>query len=377
MSGDSIKIIHFGKFLDDAEKTLEEYKVAENARIIIYVNKKPVAQHSSDAQQKTVAQQGTNPSTSNSSVSQGPVVPPASVGQPQQAPASSSSPTINRPIVPPLPPSSTSLSNPTAGGPATSAPTNPSPVAPAPSLPPVDTEKLQQMLLMGFDEDKSRKALISANGNVELAVDYVLSGNIPEPAPRPAQPNPGFGASGPGQTELQQLMLYLQQNDPETYAQVRANPALLNQLLEQARMYLSNPRPPSSVVPPGGTTGGAPAAPSNPGAVGALATVLTPDETEKVRQISELTGLDMDRCKVVFVRLGRNPDVACDVIFESSDRLRALSPMEIDYMFISMQQRAAAASAANNHGDVGYDSDDGSSMSEGGSDDGDDDDFYL
>ena len=150
---DTIKIIHFGKFLDDPVKTLDEYKIAENARIIIYINRKPASQPAGNPQQKTVAQQnaGSSPNennTANASAPASSTAPvPESADKPQQdsGASQSSSSLVNRPIVPPAAsPSSSSTTTTTTTAPAS---------APAPALPPVDAHKLQQMLMMGFEEN--------------------------------------------------------------------------------------------------------------------------------------------------------------------------------------------------------------------------------
>lgn len=364
---ETIRIIHFGKFLDDGTKTLEDYKVNENGRIIVYVQKKPAP----PAPSKQPEAQAQESSTSQSNASStGPVAPQ----QVQQAP-----------ILPPTQEQQQSMASPISS---TTPVSNPSPS----SEPVVDVEKLQQMLLMGFDEHQSRRALAASGGNVEIAVDYVLSGNIPERA----APTPLGGAGGmlpPGinitEAAVQNLLAFLQENDPETYQQVRSNPAFLAQLLAQVGVL------PQQVQSSGDSSAGrderadshvSEEIPELAQGTAALSAELTPAEESQVREISEMTGLDHDRCKIVFVRLGRNPNVACDIIFECLDRLRTMSPAQIDFTFLQMQYRSMAAAAAqggqeHESGAFRYDSDDDDRRSdsdeEDEEEDGGDDDFYL
>ena len=44
------------------------------------------------------------------------------------------------------------------------------------------------MLAMGFGGEDAAKALAAADGNPERAVEFLLSGHIPEPAPQDAEP---------------------------------------------------------------------------------------------------------------------------------------------------------------------------------------------
>lgn len=393
MTYESIRIISFGKFLDDETKTLEDYRVNEGGRIIVYVQKKPAAPAPAPAPAPVPAQvpSSTTPITPPVTTTDAPASPAAGeemAGGNREGAASGSEILPPAPAQQPIQPAPLPPVQPPA-------PAIPAPAPAAPAGPEVDPDKLAQLVGMGFNENDSRRALAAARGNVEMAVDYIISGNIP--APPPAAPAVGAVAAPPGvsQEEVQRLLRYLQENDPETYAQVSSNPVLLQQLLIQAGIL----RPAASAAPAQGF--GAPFGNPNPiaagpgfGAIpgagaGALGIALSEAEQGQVRSISEITGLDEERCKVIFARLGRSPDAACDIIFEYGDKFRALTPAQLDAMFAQMQRNAAAAAAAGGMpgggaGQFGYDSDDDDSGSSddgnSGDDDDDDrgdDDFYL
>ena len=50
------------------------------------------------------------------------------------------------------------------------------------------TENVNSLVEMGYEKEKVEKALAAAGGRVNLAIEYLTSGNIPEPAPPRSQP---------------------------------------------------------------------------------------------------------------------------------------------------------------------------------------------
>ena len=52
------------------------------------------------------------------------------------------------------------------------------------------TENVNSLVEMGYEKEKVEKALAAAGGRVNLAIEYLTSGNIPEPAPPRSQPVP-------------------------------------------------------------------------------------------------------------------------------------------------------------------------------------------
>ena len=53
---------------------------------------------------------------------------------------------------------------------------------------PIDSEKVNSLVDMGYEKEKVEKALAASGGNIDLAIEYLTSGNIPESAPQSQQP---------------------------------------------------------------------------------------------------------------------------------------------------------------------------------------------
>jgi len=167
-----------------------------------------------------------------------------------------------------------------AAAPTTPAPQpTPTPSAPAPI--PLNPESIQQLIDMGFPDDEARAALRAAQGNTDLAVEFLMSG-IPEEAVRAA--SGASGASGAGATSGSSNPLEALRQHPQ-FAQlqglVQSNPAAINQVLEaigqqnpellalihaNQEQFLAMMNEPVSLSPsPSTTTPGSTGAPGAPG----------------------------------------------------------------------------------------------------------------
>jgi UV excision repair protein RAD23 len=108
------------------------------------------------------------------------------------------------------------------------------PVA-TPAAAAINPAALQQLTDMGFPQEEAEAALRAAQGNSDLAVEYLMSG-IPDHARgnmggnSPGTPVVSAPASGGGNSDLEMLRRHPQLN--ELRRLVQANPAALSQVLE-------------------------------------------------------------------------------------------------------------------------------------------------
>lgn len=60
----------------------------------------------------------------------------------------------------------------------------------------VNEQDIAQLQSMGFSASQARECLVAANGNMEIAINYLLSGGPPPPAPAPARAPAGAKSTG-------------------------------------------------------------------------------------------------------------------------------------------------------------------------------------
>lgn len=198
------KLIHAGKVLKDTT-VFSETGVSENDFIVCMVTKEAAKPKTPAAATSAAAAPAAAPAGAASATAAAPAtVAPTPAATPQAAPA-------------------------------------PTPAAP-PAQPPVSPEALRQLMDMGFPEAECTNALRAANGNGDLAVEYLFNGipdhalasmNAPAPAAATgtagtatASP-PAGGSSGSG---IEQLRQHPQINQLRQL--VQQNPASLSQVLE-------------------------------------------------------------------------------------------------------------------------------------------------
>ena len=61
--------------------------------------------------------------------------------------------------------------------------------SPSESIKPNMSDKVNSLVDMGYEKEKVEKALNAANGNLDLAIEYLNSGNIPERSAQPQSSN--------------------------------------------------------------------------------------------------------------------------------------------------------------------------------------------
>eukprot|EP01041_Mallomonas_annulata_P001797 gene1797-3486_t len=185
LQADRQKLIHAGKVLKDSSSLLEA-GITENEFLVCMVTKETAKPKQAVA--------------------------PAAAA-PTPAPVSAQAPPVAAPTL------------------ATATPTQTSAPIPTPNAPvavPLSAEAIQQLIDMGFPEAEARSALRAAQGNTDLAVEFLMSG-IPEErvaSPRGAVSSPASDANNP----LAQLRQHPQFE--QLKGLVQSNPAALPQVLE-------------------------------------------------------------------------------------------------------------------------------------------------
>jgi UV excision repair protein RAD23 len=246
------KLIYAGKILDDA-KRISEYKIEEKNFVVIMVAKPkvPVAESKPPAE-------GAASSVSSSSAAATPTEPKPQVTVPIPAQAEKKEEAKPELAAVPVPLAATT-SAPSSGIALTTTPP-PSSLTEAESLLVTGAtyeQAVQEIMSMGFERDQVIRAMRASYNNPDRAVDYLLSGSIPEEAPPPvaAPERPAVPATQPtGQpaaTSGQPVTQAGSAEDPLAFLRtqpqfcqmrqvVQQNPNLLPNILQQIRQ--TNPR---------------------------------------------------------------------------------------------------------------------------------------
>jgi len=246
------KLIYAGKILDDA-KRISEYKIEEKNFVVIMVAKPKVPVAESKPPAEGAASSVSSSSSAAAPAEQKPQVVAPSPAQAEKkeepkpelaaAPAASAAATTSAP--------STGITM------TTTAP--PSSLTEAESLLVTGAtyeQAVQEIMSMGFERDQVIRAMRASYNNPDRAVDYLLSGSIPEEAPQPVaaperQAVPTTQPTGQPATSGQPVTQAGSSEDPLAFLRtqpqfcqmrqvVQQNPNLLPNILQQIRQ--TNPR---------------------------------------------------------------------------------------------------------------------------------------
>ena len=257
-----IKLLHNGKVLEDA-KTLEEYQIKEE-NVIIMMNTKPKAKP--------------NPNP-----------------QPTEAPKASEPKKEEPPKVEEKPKTDFS-------------------------------QQISSLVDMGYDREKVEKALNASKGNIDLALEYLNSGNIPEAQQnQPSQPSAGTTSNLP--LELRRnasLMKIACHDEPEKIFAIlntlkQRNPALLNKIKEHEEEFknlLVSPITQEDIDTfkllqedlRGMSQGGR------------VEIRLTPEEAEAVKRLKELGDFSQNEVLQAYLACDKNEELAANYLFEQKMR---------------------------------------------------------
>eukprot|EP01006_Ploeotia_vitrea_P041846 TRINITY_DN66582_c12_g2_i1.p1 TRINITY_DN66582_c12_g2~~TRINITY_DN66582_c12_g2_i1.p1 ORF type:complete len:446 (+),score=74.43 TRINITY_DN66582_c12_g2_i1:96-1433(+) len=292
-----LKLIHAGKVLKD-ESVIGELGISENDFIVCMVTKetaKPKAPPPPAVQPPVTTSSNLNtPATTN------PVQPPAPVQQPPPANTTTTPNVTSTPIS-----TTTNATTPTVDA-------------------SVNTEALNSLLAMGFPESECKAALTAAQGNPDLAVEFLMGGIPPallQQRPQTANPSnipqttssssssttpPTTGSTNPldafrSHPQFNQLKQLVQQN-PAAISQVmdaigRQNPALLEAIHANHDGFVAMMNEPITETPPqppqphtntggldmgmGGNPGGGN---PNPAQIMQMLSVLPPEQRNQLAQ---------------------------------------------------------------------------------------------
>jgi len=318
---DAMKLIHHGKVLKD-DQVLSSIGLKEGDFVVLMTTKKKKS--AKPAATTTQPQPTQPPAATNAST------------QPSSTPANTSAP-----------PASSNANANSSGAPLSGA---------SALVPPAQVDDAVRNLTgMGFPESEVRAALAAAFNNPDRAVEYLING-IPENArqmQRPPQPQmpptgamPASGATGAtgaappssvpsGANAVSNILQTLLQNPnllnmvlqeinsfrPQEYQAIMAgfndssNPqqalqrfaALMNdtEVLQRIVTVLL------TAIASGGAPGGAPGGP------GVQRIEVTQQDMEAVQRLSALTNLNQEEALRLYLRAGRNAEVAASIMFEA------------------------------------------------------------
>ena len=272
-----IKLLHNGKVLEDS-KTLEEYQIKEE-NVIIMMNTKPKAK----------------PSTAPSEQPK-----PASPKKEEQPKKEEEQPKKVE-------------------------------EQPKPNY----SEQINTLVDMGYEREKVEKAINASKGNVDLAIEFLTSGNIPEVSNnnQPNQQNP------PNNNNRSNLPLELRRNaslmkivcrdNPEKIFSIlntleQKNPALLNKIREHQEEFKNLLVSPinqqdidtyklleEDIRGLGGQGGRRP---------GEVQIRLTPEEAEAIKRLKELGDFSQSDVVQAYLACDKNEELAANYLFEQKWR---------------------------------------------------------
>ena len=189
---------------------------------------------------------------------------------------------------------------------------------------------------MGYEREKVEKAINASKGNVDVAIEYLTSGNIPEvsnnnqpnPPNQPNQENQPSNNKPNLPLELRRnasLMKIVCRDDPEKIYDIlntleQKNPALLNKIREHQEEFknlLVSPINQQDIdtyklleddMKGIGRQGG-----RRPGQVEIR---LTPEESEAVKRLSELGDFSQSEILTAYLACDKNEELAANYLFE-------------------------------------------------------------
>ena len=198
------------------------------------------------------------------------------------------------------------------------------------------TQQINSLVDMGYEREKVEKAINASKGNVDVAIEYLTSGNIPEVSNN-NQPNPPNQTNQENQPsnnkpnlplELRRnasLMKIVCRDDPEKIYDIlntleQKNPALLNKIREHQEEFknlLVSPINQQDIdtyklleddMKGIGRQGG-----RRPGQVEIR---LTPEESEAVKRLSELGDFSQSEILTAYLACDKNEELAANYLFE-------------------------------------------------------------
>ena len=190
------------------------------------------------------------------------------------------------------------------------------------------SQQINSLVDMGYEKEKVEKALNASKGNVDLAIEFLTSGNIPEVSNN-NQPNQPSNNNRPNlPLELRRnasLMKIVCRDDPEKIFSIlntleQKNPALLNKIREHQEEFKNLLVSPinqqdidtyklleDDLKGIGGQGGRRP---------GQVEIRLSPEENEAVKRLQELGGFTQNEVLQAYFACDKNEELAANYLFE-------------------------------------------------------------
>jgi len=265
----AIKLLHSGRVLEDA-KTLEDYQI-KNEHVIIMMNTKP---------------------------------------KPKPEPVQPSEP-------------------PKVEAPKKEEPPKKEDEPPKPNY----TDQINSLVEMGYEKDKVEKALNASNGNISLAIEFLSSGNIPEPSALNAGEQPPQHSQSTSNLPLElkrnaSLIKILCKDQPEKIFNLLNNikiksPSLMNKIKEHEEEFKNLLVSPitqediDTVKSIEEELRGIPGEGRRPGQVEIR---LTPEEAEAVKRLKDLGDFSQSDVLQAYFACDKNEELAANYLFEQKMR---------------------------------------------------------
>ena len=199
------------------------------------------------------------------------------------------------------------------------------------------TQQINSLVDMGYEKEKVEKAINASKGNIDLAIEYLSSGNIPDSAPnnqqnQQSQQNPPSTTQTRLPMELRRnasLMKIICRNDPERIYNIlnslkMKNPALLNKIKEHETEFknlLVSPITQEDIdtfkLLENDIRGLSGEGGRRPGQVEIR---LTPEEAEAVKRLKDLGNFNQSDVLQAYFACDKNEELAANYLFEQKMR---------------------------------------------------------
>ena len=198
-------------------------------------------------------------------------------------------------------------------------------------------EQINSLVDMGYEREKVEKAINASKGNIDLAIEFLSSGNIPDSSPNNQQSQYGQQSQpSSGQTGLPMelrrnasIMKIVCRNDPEKIFNILnnlkvKNPALLNKIKENEenfKNFLVSPITQEDIdtfkLLENDLRGLAGEGGRRPGQVEIR---LTPEEAEAVKRLKDLGNFSQSEAIQAYLACDKNEELAANYLFEQKMR---------------------------------------------------------
>uniref|UniRef100_A0A7S3P0B9 UV excision repair protein RAD23 n=1 Tax=Amphora coffeiformis TaxID=265554 RepID=A0A7S3P0B9_9STRA len=323
----SMKLIHSGKVLKD-EDILSTVGIKENDFLVVMITKKKAAPKTPAPQKEEEAAKAPAAAAATSTSASTPA--PAAASTPAASTAAATT--------------STATASTTTPAAATPAPTSTTATTPAaPTQPAISDAAVENLVGMGFPEEAVRHCMRVAQGNPDLAVEFLTNG-IPEGMEQAMQAAAARGGTTPASSGgtasttaqplqalrnhpqfndlrrlvqsnpqmLQQVLTQIGQQQPDLLQEINANQALFLQMMNEPIQEGSSGGGGSSSAAPTAGASSSPAGGENPFAGGMgnpmqMAQMIQSMNPEELGQMAQMMGVSTEQLRTTAQMIGQMP----------------------------------------------------------------------